>query len=304
MQHEPLFSVVIPTHNRAGLILKTLNSVLSQTYRDYEVVVVDDASSDDTEQVLAPLIENQSIRYFKHEQNCERAQSRNTGMRHARGTFVAFLDSDDVMYPNNLQDAASFISANPTTKLFQNLYELVDDNGRVLCKYDFPSLADPLYAITGGNFLASIGVFIHRDIFQNYSFDTSPLLTGSEDWDYWLRVVPDYTPGRINKVNNGVVQHGDRSTVHLELDRLEQRFKYLTAKIRGDAKLSSVYAKYLNRLEAGALLYTSTVANLTCHHSDALRLLRRAASLDPGMVGSRSFIKALGIALLRWNKGY
>ena len=301
---KPLFSVVIPTHNRAGLILKTLNSVLSQTHRDYEVVVVDDASTDDTEQVLAPLIQTHSIRYIKHDQNFERAQSRNTGMRNARGSFVTFLDSDDLMYPANLEDAANFIKANPETKLFHNLYQLVDDHDRVLCRYDFPSLTDPLYAITGGNFLASIGVFIHRDIFQNYSFDTSPVLTGSEDWDFWLRVVPDYAPGRINKVNSGVVQHGDRSTVHLELDTLERRFKYLTGKISGDPKLSSVYASYLKRLEAGSLLYTSTVANLTCRHSAALRLLRRAASLNPGMVVSRSFIKAFGIALLRWNKGH
>lgn len=301
---KPLFSVVIPTHNRAGLILKTLNSVLSQTHRDYEVVVVDDASTDDTEQVLAPLIQTHRIRYIRHDQNYERAQSRNTGMRNARGSFVTFLDSDDLMYPTNLEDAANFIKANPETKLFHNLYQLVDDHDRVLCRYDFPSLADPLYAITGGNFLASIGVFIHRDIFQNYSFDTSPVLTGSEDWDFWLQVVPDYAPGRINKVNSGVVQHGDRSTVHIELDTLERRFKYLVDKISGDPKLSLVYANYLKRLEAGSLLYTSTVANLMCQHSAALRLLRRAASLNPGMLCSRSFIKAFGIAVLRWNKGH
>jgi glycosyltransferase involved in cell wall biosynthesis len=304
MEHEPLFSVVIPTHNRAELILKTLNSVLSQTYQNYEVVVIDDASTDNTAEVLAPLIRTQSIRYVRHEQNYERAQSRNTGMKNARGAFVTFLDSDDLMYPTNLEDAADFIKANPTSKLFHNLYQLVDENDHVLCKYDFPSLTDPLRAITGGNFLASIGVFIHRDIYKNFSFDTNPLLTGSEDWDFWLRVVPHYQPGRIKKVNNGVVQHGARSINHMELDKLERRFKYLTDKISDDPKLSSVYAKYMKRLEAGSLLYTSTVANLICRHSDALRLLRRAASLDLGLVGSRGFVKALGIALLRWNKGH
>ena len=304
MEHEPLFSVIIPTHNRASSILKTLNSVLSQTHQSYEVVVVDDASTDNTEQVLESLIRTQMIRYVRHEQNYERAQSRNTGMRNAQGAFVTFLDSDDLMYSTNLEDAANFIKTNPTTKLFHNLYQLVDENDRVLCKYDFPSLADPLQAITSGNFLASIGVFIHRDIYENYSFDTNPLLTGSEDWDFWLRVVPHYQPGRINKVNSGVVQHGARSINHMELDKLERRFKYLTDKIKDDPSLSSVYANYLKRLEAGSLLYTSTVANLMCRHSDALRLLRRAASLDPSLMGSRGFMKALGIALLRWNKGH
>ncbi len=304
MDHEPLFSVIIPTHNRADLILKTLNSVLSQTYQGFEIIVIDDASTDNTEAVLGPIVQAGKIKFIRHEQNFERAQARNTGMRQARGAFVTFLDSDDLMYSANLEDAANFIAANPTTKLFHNLYQLVDEDDRVLCRYDFPSLSDPLHAITGGNFLANIGVFIHRDIYENYSFDTNPLLTGSEDWDFWLRVVPHHQPGRINKVNNGVVQHGARSTNHLELDRLERRFKYLIDKIRDDSQLRVVYANYLNRLEAGALLYTSTVANLTCRHSDAQRLLRRAASLDPTLVASRSFVKALGIALLRWNKGY
>jgi glycosyltransferase involved in cell wall biosynthesis len=304
MESGPLFSVVVPTHNRAGLILKTLNTVLSQTHPRYEVVVVDDASTDKTEQILEPLIRAEKIRYIKHDQNYERAQSRNTGMENAGGDFLTFLDSDDLMYPTNLEDAASFIKANPETRLFHNLYQLVDDEDRVLCKYDFPSLTDPLQAITGGNFLSSVGVFVHREIYRNYRFDTSPILTGSEDWDYWLRVVPYYLPGRINKVNNGVVHHAGRSTNHMEFSKLQSRFAYLTNKIRNDPELSSVYRKYLNRLEAGSLLYTSTVANLMCRHNEALRCLRRAAALDLGLARSRSFMKALGIALLRWNKGH
>src|SRR5882724_11938707 len=98
MGHEPLFSVVIPTYNRAGLISRTLNSVLCQTYQDFEVIVVDDASTDDTEQILEPLIRTQKIRYIKHDQNYERAKSRNTGMENASGHFLTFLDSDDLMY--------------------------------------------------------------------------------------------------------------------------------------------------------------------------------------------------------------
>src|SRR5437879_12998904 len=107
MEHEPFFSVVIPTYNRAGLILKTLNTVLSQTYQSYEVIVVDDASTDDTEQILEPLVRTRRIRYIKHDQNYERAKSRNTGMENAAGDFLTFLDSDDLMYPTNLEDARS-----------------------------------------------------------------------------------------------------------------------------------------------------------------------------------------------------
>jgi glycosyltransferase involved in cell wall biosynthesis len=304
MSRSPFFSVVIPTYNRGGLIVKTLDSVFSQTYRNFEVVVVDDGSTDDTAGVLGPYRERGAIKYVRHERNCERARARNTGMAAASGDYLTFLDSDDLMYPSNLEDAARYVAANPAGKLFHNLYELIDERGRVLCRYDFPPLDDPVRAITGGNFLSSVGVFIHRDIYAGYRFDPAPVLTGSEDWEFWLRVVADHRPGRIEKVNNGVVQHADRSTNSLELDRLKACYAYLMNKVANDPHLKAVYGTSMKRLEAGALLYTSTVANLTCRHGEALKLLLRAASLDLRLAVSTSFMKAFGIAVLRLDKGY
>jgi glycosyltransferase involved in cell wall biosynthesis len=303
MSRAPFFSVVIPTYNRGALIVKTLDSVFSQTYPDYEVVVVDDCSTDDTGRVLGPYSERGEIKYVRHERNYERARARNTGMDVAAGDYLTFLDSDDLMYPTNLEDAARYAEANPGVKLFHNLYELVDERGRVLCRYDFPPLDDPVRAITGGNFLSCVGVFVHRDIYAGYRFDPAPVLV-SEDWDFWLRVVADYSPGRIDKVNNGVVHHGNRSLNSLDLERLNESFAYLTNKIANDPLLKSVYGKSLKRLEAGALLYTGTVANLTCRHGEALKLLLRAASLDLRLAASVSFMKAFGIAVLRLDKGY
>lgn len=225
-------------------------------------------------------------------------------MENAKGEFLTFLDSDDLMYPENLEDAAQYIKSNPATKLFHNLYQLVDEENRVLCKYDFEPLVDPLLAITRGNFLSCIGDFIHRDIYQNYKFDTNSIALGVEDWDFWLRVMTAYKPGRIEKVNNGVVHHGLRSINKLDLDKLHGIHAYLINKMANDPTLSSVYGKYLKRFEAGSLLYRSTFANLTCRHNEALRCLGRAVFLDFRLARSVSFMKALGIALLRWNKGY
>jgi glycosyltransferase involved in cell wall biosynthesis len=303
MSRAPFFSVVIPTYNRGRMILKTLGSVFAQTFSDFEVVVVDDGSTDDTARVLAPYSESGQIVYVRHGRNRERASARNTGMERAAGEYLTFLDSDDLMYPANLEDAARYVGADPEAKLFHNLYELVDEGGRVLCRYDFPPLSDPVRAITGGNFLSSAGVFIHREIYARYRFDPAPVLL-SEDWEFWLRVVADYRPGRIDKVNSGVVHHAGRSLNRIELERLRESFAYLRGKIAGDPHLHSVYGKSLKRLEAGALLYTSTVANLTRRHGEALRLLLRAASLDLRLAGSVSFMKAFGIAVLRLDKGY
>ena len=300
--NDPFISVVIPTYNRADRILKTLETVLDQTYDRYEVIVVDDASTDDTANMLASYAASGRIRFLRHDCHRERAAARNTGMANAKGDFLTFLDSDDLMYPSNLEDAADYISANSDVRLFQNLYELIDEQGNVLSKYSFPSLKDPLDAIVRTNFLACIGAFIHRDIYRNFTFDHN--LSSSEDWDFWLRVVPYHRPGRINKINNGVVHHPGRSINRIELAELEKRLTYILEKIRADPKLSLVYDKYLRRLESGSLIYTSTVANRMCMHGTAIKYLLRAAGLDIRIIGSVNFWKALGIALARWDKGY
>jgi glycosyltransferase involved in cell wall biosynthesis len=300
----PIFSVIIPTYNRAELIQKTLETVFNQTYPHYEIVVVDNCSTDHTEEALQPLISKGRIRFIKHDKNYERATSRNTGMENATGDFVTFLDSDDYMYPTALADAARFVKENPGIKLFHNLYQLVDPDNRVLYNFSFPSLEDPLRAITDGNFLSCIGDFIHRDIYERYRFDTNPLLTSAEDWDFWLRVVADYRPGRINKINHGIVHHSGRTIKHLDLEQLRGRLSYILAKISGDPHLSAVYAKYLKRLEIGSLIYMSTVANGSRQHTAALKCLLRAYVKDFRVASSLNFMKALGIAVLRWDKGF
>jgi glycosyltransferase involved in cell wall biosynthesis len=302
MTHHPFFSVVIPTYNRGALILKTLNTVLSQTYPHYEIIVIDDCSTDDTAEILEPLIKAEKLRYLRHDRNYERSHARNTGMENARGEFLTFLDSDDLMYPTNLEDAAQYIKANPETKFFHNLRQLVDAEGKLLVRYNAPSLGDPLQAITNGNFLGCVGVFIHREIYEAYRFDSN--LTLAEDWDLWLRMMADYSPGRIDKFNSGVVHHLKRSINSTEFENMRKQYAYLISKIANDPHLNSVYGKHLKRLEASSLLYTSTVANLRCDHGEALKYLLHAAALDFRIVGSVAFMKAFAIGLLRWDKGY
>lgn len=91
---SPLVSVVIPTHNRARYLLESVNSVLRQTHRPIEVIVVDDHSTDETDEVLAGVSDR--IRVVRNDSNLERGASRNAGARVAKGSMLAFLDSDDL----------------------------------------------------------------------------------------------------------------------------------------------------------------------------------------------------------------
>lgn len=97
----PLVSVVIPTHNRARLVRRAIESVLSQTFRDFEILVVDDASEDETERAVRDVGDDR-IRYIRHAVGKGDAGARNTGVRNATGDYIAFLDDDDEWLPEKL----------------------------------------------------------------------------------------------------------------------------------------------------------------------------------------------------------
>lgn len=298
MNAYPFFSVVIPTYNRAAFIEATLESVFSQTYPHYEIIVVDNCSTDNTDEVLEPYIRAGRIQFIKHEQNYERARSRNTGMSVARGDFVTLLDSDDFMYPENLADAAAFALAHPEIKCFQNLYELVDSQRKVLRDFPLPSLDNQLKAIAEGNFMSCIGNFIHREIYQRYEFDTTAELTGAEDWEFWLRVVADYKVGRIEKMNSGVLQHEGRSINNQDLESMKIGIAHLCSKLATDPHLSEIYRPYLKRIQSNSLLYIAILANGAGLFKEARKYLTKAAMSDMGLLRRGRFWRVARRALL------
>jgi len=99
---NPTISVILPTYNRAKLINRSINSVLNQTYTEFELIIIDDGSVDFTEAIINK-IEDSRILYLRHEKNCGAAAARNTGLKIARGEFVAFQDSDDMWMPEKLE---------------------------------------------------------------------------------------------------------------------------------------------------------------------------------------------------------
>jgi glycosyltransferase involved in cell wall biosynthesis len=299
MNQSPFFSIIIPTYNRAAFIETTLKSVLTQTYPHYEVIVVDNCSTDNTEEVLRPYIESGRIRFIKHDENYERARSRNTGMGAARGDFVTFLDSDDLMYEDNLKDAAEYALSHPEIKCFHNLYDFVDESGRVVWHYTVPSLRNQIKAIAYGNFMTCIGDFIHREIYSKYRFDTDPVVTGAEDWDFWLRILADYKVGRIEKVNSGIVQHGGRSVNSQNIESLQKGLAHMVEKIRTDTHLAAVYRPYIKRIEANSLIYLAILANSSRIYKLALKYLYRALSKDFTILATKRFIRVFQIALFR-----
>jgi glycosyltransferase involved in cell wall biosynthesis len=106
----PFFTVIIPTYNRADLIEVAINSVLQQSFTDFEIIVIDDASQDDTEKVVSKFSDTR-IQYIKNERNLERSRTRNKAINLAKGNYITFLDSDDYYLENHLQNFYDEISS-------------------------------------------------------------------------------------------------------------------------------------------------------------------------------------------------
>lgn len=127
-----LVSVIMPTYNCGRFIRESIQSVLAQTYSQWELVVVDDCSTDDTESIVSSFADNR-IRYYRNEQNCGAAITRNRALREAQGRWIAFLDSDDLWLPTKLEKQIAFMQRHRYAFSYHN-YQEIDEQGQLLGK--------------------------------------------------------------------------------------------------------------------------------------------------------------------------
>ncbi|MDE7180535.1 MAG: glycosyltransferase [Muribaculaceae bacterium] len=124
-----MISVVIPLYNKASFIEETLRSVFNQSYANYEIIVVDDGSTDNGPEIVGQL-KNARLRLIS-QPNSGVSVARNTGIREARGEYIAFLDADDIWKPDYLQTQNDLITRYPQCDVFVTKYEFMNENGQV-----------------------------------------------------------------------------------------------------------------------------------------------------------------------------
>lgn len=183
-------SVIIPTFNREKMVARAISSVLGQTFKGYEVIVVDDGSSDETRKAVSEF--GESVRYIAHQGNCGVSAARNTGIKNSNAALIAFLDSDDYWLPKKLEVQLDFLKKNPHAVACQT-GELWIRNGRRVNpkkRHEKPS---------GDIFIPSLklclvspsAVMLKRSLFDDVGlFDE--LLPACEDYDLWLRIACRY----------------------------------------------------------------------------------------------------------------
>ncbi|HOD35758.1 MAG TPA: glycosyltransferase [Syntrophales bacterium] len=212
---EPLVSVIVPTYNRPDMLDETLKSVLRQTFKDFEIIVINDGGAD-VEDRLKTLNTAGNIHYVRHERNRGLPAARNTGIRLARGKYIAYLDDDDVYYPDHLETLVSHLESNEHKVAYTDAHRAFQEkrNGRYqIVKKDVPYSFDFDYErILRDNFIPVLCVMHEKSCLGEVGlFDET--LKSLEDWDLWMRMSRKFKFAHIPKVTCAFTWRQDGSTM-------------------------------------------------------------------------------------------
>ena len=206
------FSVIIPVYNRSHLLGETIDTVLSQSHPDFEIIIVDDGSTENIKEVLSRKYSNEpKIKYFR-KQNEERGAARNYGIKHAEGDFAVFFDSDDFMKSHYLETLNKIIAENPGVKLLATKYNY-DNNGKAEYHPFLQHLAEGWYdqdLFLKGNILACNYCVRTKDPGLK-PFPIQRELASMEDW---LFLLANLTNNKIfirDEICIAMRQHDERS---------------------------------------------------------------------------------------------
>ncbi|CAM3290235.1 glycosyltransferase family 2 protein [Sporolactobacillus spathodeae] len=215
-------SVIIPTYNRGQFAVEAINSILAQTYTDYEIIVVDDGSTDDTKEKMKAF--GNQIRYI-YQANKGPSAARNTGIQQANGTYLAFCDSDDRFLPTKLEKQMHFIKKNPNCCFLYTWYYNVNEKG-VITKLRKPFTCNTKeqlqYFLFARRFtIRTSTVLVHKKCFDQVgSFNENYWY--SQDWDMWLRLAASYQGYCLEEPLSEYWLHGEnRSSLRVKIHHPE-----------------------------------------------------------------------------------
>lgn len=186
MKAEPLVSIITPTYNSSQFIADTIKSVINQTYKNWELIIIDDASSDTTISIIETYNKSESkIKLIQNKVNQGAGITRNIGIDEAKGDFIAFLDGDDLWRPNKLKLQIAFMRLHKADICFSS-YDLINETGEFLNK-TVKALPKLTYKkCLTCNYIGNLtGIYNVKTLGKIYA----PILRKRQDWLLWLRAI-------------------------------------------------------------------------------------------------------------------
>ena len=259
----PIVSIVIPTYNHAKFISKALESVINQTYKNWEAIIIDNNSTDDTNKIIKQY-DDPRIKYLKINNNGVIAKSRNLGIKEAKGEWIAFLDSDDWWTKDKLRICLSKIDEN-VDLLYHDLV-IKHDKSKYLFnrkKYQGYQLNKPILndlligGITFGNAIGNSSVIVRKSVLNKIGgISENKKLVGSEDYNTWLRIaqITDKFRYLKKKLGYNLIHDGSVSKKNMSIPQREAVADFMNLfdsqqKLNLEVKLRYIEAShnYLNK---------------------------------------------------------
>lgn len=189
----PTVSIILPTYNRAHLLSRAIQSVLDQTYQDFELIIVDDGSTDNTEEIVKSF-NDERIKYIWQGENKGVSAARNTGIKMAKGKYIAFQDSDDEWMPEKLEkQVRAFEAALPEVGIvYTGFFTVINDKKRYITSIGVTLEEGDIFStLLKGNFIGAPTILIKRECFERVGmFDD--LFPPMEDWKLLLKMSRHY----------------------------------------------------------------------------------------------------------------
>lgn len=221
---NPLISVIMPTYNQGAYIAKSLDSIEKQIYQNWECIVVDDGSKDDTENIVKKFIQKDDrFKYIKQE-NSGPSLARNNGISHSNGDYILPLDSDDIISPCYIREAIDVFIGDPKTKL---VYCDAEFFGEKSGKWKLPDYS--YKKLLFSNMIFCSGIYRRSDYNKTNGYNIN-MREGLEDWDFWLsfleeddlvyKIPKTHFFYRIKKVSRNADSHNNNSVVQKMYKRI------------------------------------------------------------------------------------
>jgi glycosyltransferase involved in cell wall biosynthesis len=236
MNSEALVSIIIATYNRAHVLPRAIQSVLSQTYKKIELIIVDDGSTDDTEQIVKRFNDSR-IRYVCHASNRGIGPGKNTGIRMSQGEFIGFLDDDDEYFPVKIERSLDIFNAVPhRVGMVASNHNIISDTGIRIRKVDANNLRRIFPVIC--TWVVRKIVFEHIGLFDER-------MTISQDVDFFKRFRKKY---KFHFIKEPLVNvHVSKDGCHVDPEKQRRLREKCLENLSGDKKIYAEHLKYLGK---------------------------------------------------------
>jgi glycosyltransferase involved in cell wall biosynthesis len=191
-------SVIIPTYNHGNYIFDAIQSVLAQTYSEYEIIVVDDGSTDNTRKTLESLVGLSNFRYV-YQANQGQSVARNHGIRLAKGKYISFHDADDLSAPTKLEKQAAYLDSHPAVGLVHSGFSKFDNSGNDLGYRDVTKIKGWFYPgilLEWEVLIGTTSVMVRAEVFHEVGLFDQQMLR-AQDLDMWRRIARKFPLGVI-----------------------------------------------------------------------------------------------------------